>query len=152
MSSEPKENIFRIKFRKPIDDFIAKLPFPNINPDYVSFSTLITTIIAVYFFTKHEIWWFLGFLLLTLLLDWSDGTIARKYNRATRHGWLLDKIIDRISEIILFSFIWPIGLIFVPLEIIIMYLSYHRKYPLILMFLPPIRLVLFLVYLFFAIF
>jgi phosphatidylglycerophosphate synthase len=143
----PKENIFRTKFRKPIDDLVIKIPFPKINPDYISYSTLITTIISVYFFKKNNLGLFCLFLGITLLLDWMDGTIARKYNLESKGGWILDKVIDRISEIILFTFIWPIGLIFVPLEILIMYLSYNRKFPLFLMFMPPLRLVLLLVYL-----
>jgi phosphatidylglycerophosphate synthase len=143
----PKENIFRTKFRKPIDDLIVKIPFPRINPDYISYSTLITTIISVYFFKKNNLGLFCLFLGLTLLLDWMDGTIARKYHLESKKGWILDKTIDRISEIILFTFIWPLGLIFVPLEILIMYLSYNRKFPIFLMFIPPLRLVLLLIYL-----
>jgi phosphatidylglycerophosphate synthase len=143
----PKENIFRIKLRTPIDKWVVKLPFPKINPDYISYSTLVTTIISVYFFKKNSLGLFCLFLGITLLLDWLDGTIARKYNLESKRGWILDKVIDRISEIILFAFIWPIGLIFVPLEILIMYLSYNRKYPLVLMFLPPLRFFLLVVYL-----
>jgi phosphatidylglycerophosphate synthase len=143
----PKENIFRTKFRTPIDNWVVKLPFPKINPDYISYSTLVTTIISVYFFKKNSLGLFCLFLGITLILDWLDGTIARKYNLESKRGWILDKVIDRISEIILFTFIWPIGLIFVPLEILLMYLSYNRKYPLVLMFLPPLRFVLLVVYL-----
>ena len=143
----PKENIFRTKFRKPIDNLVIKLPFPKINPDYISYSTLVTTIISVYFFKKENLELFCLFLGITLLLDWIDGTIARKYDLESRRGWILDKVIDRISEFILFAFIWPIGLIFVILEIFIIYLSYNKKYPLFLMFMPPLRFVLLLVYL-----
>ena len=144
----PKENIFRIKFRKPLDRLIVKLPFPKINPDYVSYSTILTTIISVIFFINREMWWFWSFLLITLILDWADGTIARKYNLETEKGWLLDKIIDRISETILFSVIWIPGLLFVLLNIAMMIMSYKGKYPLILMFIPPLRVVLLIVYLF----
>lgn len=147
MSNSPKENVFREKFRKSIDNFVVKLPLPNINPDIFSYSTLITTIISVYFFTKNQIVLFLVFFFLTLLFDWIDGTIARKYHRATIHGWILDKVIDRISEIIFFSFIFPLGLVLVILEIFRKYLQYNGKCPYWLMFLLPLRETLFLIYL-----
>ncbi|MEK6973741.1 MAG: CDP-alcohol phosphatidyltransferase family protein [Nanoarchaeota archaeon] len=144
----PQENIFRTKLRKPIDDFIVKIPFPRINPDYISFFTLITTIISVYFFLNGKLWVFWIFLLLTLLLDWLDGTIARKYKMESIKGWWLDKIIDRISEIIIFSFVWLPGLLFIPIGLLIMYLSYKNKFPLLLMFMPPLRFILLAVYFF----
>lgn len=144
----PQENIFRTKFRKPIDDFIVKIPFPKINPDYISFSTLITTIISVYFFANGKLWVFWVFLLITLLLDWLDGTIARKYKMESIKGWWLDKIIDRISETIIFSFVWLPGLLFIPIGILIMFLSYKNKFPFLLMFMPPLRFILLAVYFF----
>ena len=148
MLNNPKENIFRTKFRILIDNFIIKLPLPNINPDIISYSTILATLISVYFYINHRLWLFLGFLFLTLILDWLDGTIARKYNLASKRGWMLDKVIDRISETILMSVIWPPGLIFVLLNIILMYLSYKGKYPLALMFIPPLRVVLLIIFLF----
>ena len=148
MSNNPKENIFRKKFRTHIDKFIISLPLPKINPDIVSYSTILTTIISVYFYINHKLWLFWIFLLLTLILDWLDGAIARKYNLISKNSWLLDKVVDRISEIILMSVIWPLGLLFVSLNIIIMYLSYKGKYPLALMFIPPLRIVLLMVFLF----
>ena len=144
----PQENIFRTKLRKPIDDFIVKIPFPRINPDYISFFTLITTIISVYFFLNGKLWVFWIFLLLTLLLDWLDGTIARKYKMESIKGWWLDKIIDRISEIIIFSFVWLPGSLFIPIGLLIMYLSYKNKFPLLLMFMPQLRFILLAVYFF----
>ena len=143
-----KENIFRIKFRKPIDNFIIKLPLPKINPDYISYSTLLTTIISALLFLNKELVLFWIFLLITLLLDWVDGTIARKYKLDTKKGWLLDKIIDRLSETLLFLIIWPPGLVFVLLNVFIVFLSYNGKYPFILMLMPPLRVTLLIVYFF----
>ncbi len=143
---KPKENIFRTKFRTPIDNFLIKLPWPKINPNYISLFTIITTLVSAAFFLIKNLWLFWIFLLITLLLDWVDGTIARKYNLATLKGWLFDKIIDRISEAILFLVIWPIGLIFVALNILMMIFSYKGKYPFLLMLIPPLRIVLLVVY------
>lgn len=145
---KPQENIFRTKFRKPIDDFLVKLPWPKINPNHISISTLITTLISVIFFLKDNLWLFWVFLLITLLLDWLDGTIARKYKLESIKGWFFDKITDRISEIILFSIIWLPGLLLVLLNIIIMMLSLKRKLPFLLMLIPPLRIILLTIYFF----
>lgn len=144
---KPKENIFRTFFRKPIDKYTEKFPWPRINPNYVSYSTLITTIASIFFYLNNKLWLFWIFLLFTLILDVADGAIARKYGLESINGWWTDKIVDRISEIIITSVVWLPGLILVLLGTISMILSYKGKYPLILMFIPPLRLVLLIYYL-----
>ena len=143
---KPKENIFRTKFRGPIDNFLIKLPWPKINPNYISLSTIITTLVSVAFFLKGQIWLFCIFLLVTLLLDIVDGTIARKYQLNNLKGWIFDKVTDRVSETILFLLIWPIGLIFVALNIVTMILSYKGKYSFWFILISPLRVVLLVVY------
>jgi phosphatidylglycerophosphate synthase len=50
----------------------------------------------------------MAFLILTLILDWLDGVIARKFGTASYEGYLTDVASDRFSEGIIFlGFFFP---------------------------------------------
>ena len=54
------------------------------------------------------------FLIITILLDWFDGLIAKKFGRATEEGYVVDVMSDRLSEGIIFSvFFFPWFFLFV---------------------------------------
>lgn len=49
-----------------------------------------------------------AFLILTLLLDWLDGLIAKKHNLVSEKGYIVDVAADRLSEAIIFiPFFYP---------------------------------------------
>ena len=110
---EPKKTNFSKIFRKPFDKFASKLPMPKIDPNIVSVSTIATSLIAVGFLVNDHFGYFTLFLIITLILDWSDGLIARKHNIPHRNGFVYDAVSDRISELILFSFIYQFALVLV---------------------------------------
>ena len=122
--------------RKGVDDYLIKLPFPKINPDYVSAATILTTIL---FLVLHSYSPILACLMgvITLLLDWADGTIARKYKMESEHGYIVDLIIDRVSEgIMLVIFFTPWFYIFIINNIMAIW-SYKEKKHVVL----PLRLI-----------
>lgn len=42
-------------------------------------------------------------LVITILLDWFDGLIAKKFGRESEGGYFVDLVSDRLSEGIIFS-------------------------------------------------
>ena len=41
-------------------------------------------------------------LLIILLMDWWDGATARRYGLANEMGYMIDVVVDRLSEMIIF--------------------------------------------------
>ncbi len=102
------ENIKKLKFvsafRKFTDSCVAFLPLPNVNPDIVSLMSLILSAVFLFF---DNILVQIIILIFVLILDWMDGLIARKYNfrkneKEEEKGWMVDVIIDRLSEGVIF--------------------------------------------------
>ena len=89
------------KLRAIIDSVGLQLPLLRINPSLVSALSIVTSL-AFILVLKHSpvVAWSL--VVITLLLDWLDGLIAKKYELCSREGYLVDLIADRISEAILF--------------------------------------------------
>ena len=67
--------------------------------------TLISLIFAALYLNFIDSHWAIAFLVLSLLADGLDGTLAIISNRVTRWGAALDSIIDRVVEAF-----WVIGL------------------------------------------
>jgi phosphatidylglycerophosphate synthase len=42
-------------------------------------------------------------ILLILIADWLDGATARRFNKGSRSGYVLDVVTDRVSEGLIFS-------------------------------------------------
>lgn len=84
-----------VALRKNIDK-MAIFPLPNINPSYVSLASLL--VIMPVIFWPQNLALLLILTALSLLLDWSDGLIARRYNRASLRGYRIDGVCDRLSE------------------------------------------------------
>ena len=82
-------------------------PLPNINPNIVSGLSIITSMLFV-LFIRLSVLISLLFLLITLILDWFDGLIARKFRKTSEEGYLVDVASDRFSEGIIFAaFFFP---------------------------------------------
>ena len=89
------------KLRAVIDSVGLQLPLPRINPSLVSALSIVTSL-AFVLVLKHSPAAALSLVMITLLLDWFDGLIAKKYEICSRQGYLVDLAADRVSEAILF--------------------------------------------------
>jgi phosphatidylglycerophosphate synthase len=89
------------KLRAITDSIPLQLPLPRVNPSLVSALSIVTSLafILVLKYSPVVAW---SLVVITLLLDWLDGLIAKKYELCSREGYLVDLIADRISEAILF--------------------------------------------------
>ncbi len=86
-------------FFNPVGDFLESA---NIHPHVVTVSGFFLTIIAAGFFWNGHM--FLGGIILILAgaCDALDGRLARKTNRTSDFGAILDSTLDRYSEIVVF--------------------------------------------------
>lgn len=142
----PVKYDWMIKFRRYLDGFVMEgVPLPNINPDIISAMSVFT--VAVAFMYKENLWWIFMFVLLSLILDWGDGVVARKYNRASRHGYWVDIICDRLAELLIAIYSPLFWLPMFAINFILVFVNLKTKVHLML----PIRAA-FLIFLLFKIF
>jgi phosphatidylglycerophosphate synthase len=71
----------------------------NVNPNFITFISLLLAIIAGYFFYLGYLILASIFVLLNSLLDILDGSIARRYKKTTIRGDFIDNVLDRYSDI-----------------------------------------------------
>jgi phosphatidylserine synthase len=93
------EHVKRV--RAIIDSVGLQLPLPKVNPSPVSAPSVVTSL-AFVLVLKHSPVLALLLVVVTLLLDWFDGLIAKKYELCSREGYLVDLVADRAYEAILF--------------------------------------------------
>ena len=79
--------------------FLSKL---RITPNGLTYISLVFAGFYLYFIDSY---WAIAFLVLSLMADGLDGTLAIITGRVTRWGAALDSVVDRIVEAI-----WAIGL------------------------------------------
>lgn len=133
------------KIRTRLDNLALKLPLPKINPNALSFLSVVFSLIFWFASKNEDKLWSTGIaiacLIIIIMLDWLDGLVAKKYKSASKFGWLVDVFADRLSEGILFlSFIFPWFYLFV-LNVVLSIISYRTKVHFIL----PLRII-FLIY------
>jgi len=78
--------------------------FSNVNPNYLSFASLILAIIAAILFVidwQHALLLAAVFVLLSGIFDALDGKVARISSKASKRGDFLDHVIDRYSDAII---------------------------------------------------
>jgi len=122
------------KLRAITDSIPLQLPLPRVNPSLVSALSIVTSL-AFILVLKHSpvVAWSL--VVITLLLDWLDGLIAKKYELCSREGYLVDLIADRISEAILFiPYLMPWFCLFILNSILTLFGIAKRK-----QFILPLR-------------
>lgn len=142
----PVKYDWMVRFRKWLDSFVIEgVPLPNINPDIVSIMSIF--MMAVAFLYPGSLWWICVLVLMSMLLDWLDGVIARKYNRVTKRGYWIDIICDRISEAIIAVYSPLLWLPMFTLNLLLTFINLKTKVHLML----PIRAA-FLIFLLFKIF
>lgn len=108
--NHPKKFNWVIRSREIVDRWATKyLPLPKINPHFVSFASVVLSflfLLGCYLNLRYKLFWGTACLLFILMLDWSDGLIARKYNLVSKEGWAIDVVADRISEGLIFLAIY----------------------------------------------
>lgn len=140
----PVKYDWMVTFRKWLDRFTIYIPLPNINPDIVSVLSIFT--MATAFMYPINDWWIFLFVFISMILDWFDGVIARKFNRVSRRGYWVDMICDRIGEIILAIYSPLLWLPLFLLNLLLTFINIKTKVHFVL----PIR-VTFLIFLIFKI-
>ncbi|MBD3261665.1 MAG: hypothetical protein GF334_08310 [Candidatus Altiarchaeales archaeon] len=129
------------KLKQKTDDVLFKLPWPAINPNYVSGLSILTSIFFVAANRQPPLPLF--FLSLTLIFDLLDGVIARKHRLQSHEGHMVDVASDRISEAIIFSaYLTPWYYLF-SLNVLLSIYSHQKNKHIIL----PLRQVFFVFYL-----
>jgi len=106
--------------------FTSWIPLPNINPSIVSFSALPLSVGFVLLWPAHS-GWAVACLVLVFLADMLDGSIAKRYHRASAKGWWIDSLTDRASEFILFCTFGPIWIALATLNLVVTFVSYRLK-------------------------
>lgn len=131
----PVKFLWVTKLRNRLDNLTNWLPWPNINPDFVSYGSFIVILPVIFLTDKPFL--LLVFVGLSLLLDWSDGSIARRYNRQSARGYWVDLISDRLSEAVLAFAFGDLWLALFVTNIIISFYSWQIK----INFVMPVRFI-----------
>lgn len=106
MLSENREKFKKIEIKT--GEFFSKL---GLTPNQYTLISLFFAILALYFLIKIDLILALIFFLLTTILDFIDGAVARFTQRETKKGAYLDTICDRYVEGIIL-----LGFLFLPLK------------------------------------
>ncbi len=75
-------------------------------PNFLSSTRILIALIAPFFLINGGMWMRIiagSFIFLALITDWLDGWYARKYNKITNLGKILDPIADKAIVLISFS-------------------------------------------------
>ncbi|HIQ50168.1 MAG TPA: hypothetical protein EYH56_03160 [Nanoarchaeota archaeon] len=133
------------KYYSKLDKYFEKLP--KINPDFISLSSVILSVVFVYIninlFNSHLVNLLLLFLIL--VLDYLDGVFARKINKKDEH---IDIACDRISELAIFSvpFLYHLlPLVIFNIILSVIKLKKNIRFPIVL----PLRQGVFIIFLWF---
>ncbi|NIP43364.1 MAG: CDP-alcohol phosphatidyltransferase family protein [candidate division Zixibacteria bacterium] len=93
----------------------------GLTPNFITFTSLIMSIVAAIVLWKGWFMWGILFIVLTSITDMLDGATARAGNMGTTFGGILDHVLDRYAEFFILSGIllsgkvhpvWPIFAIF----------------------------------------
>jgi phosphatidylglycerophosphate synthase len=86
-------------YRQPLHKLERVLPFPIKDPNV--YQLLGLTLSVFFLFTKTSSQQII-ILSLVLILDWFDGATARKFSLTSKSGYLIDVLVDRFSEGLIF--------------------------------------------------
>lgn len=130
--------------RNGIDKIGVVMPLPNVSPNALSGLSIVFSLLFV--LTLGQPFVALALLVCALLLDWLDGMVARKYNKTSEEGYLIDVASDRFSEAVVFlPFFFPWFFLF-SINCLLAFLAVKRSKHIIL----PLRHVFLVFYAFLA--
>ena len=82
-------------YRKVLDFFEKKIRTPKINPSWMQ---VIAIFLSIYYLFLSSDIVKIFFIIIVLITDWLDGAIARQQKKASFKGWMIDVLVDRLSE------------------------------------------------------
>jgi phosphatidylglycerophosphate synthase len=95
----PLRTPLALSFRKPLTYLERGLILPNISPSYYAVAGIVLSLL---FFVVRPAWLQILIVLLVLLTDWLDGATTRRYGICCKEGYMMDVVIDRASEGLIF--------------------------------------------------
>ncbi len=124
MENVPQRTALASIYRKPLELMEKFLPFGFFNPNYLQIFSLLASIFYL-FINNHHLNFYL--IVLILLADWLDGAAARARKTISKKGWMIDVVVDRISEGFIFAahLNTDLGKIFFALYLINIFLSIY---------------------------
>ena len=96
----PGRRSVALPYRSLLTFLEKRLFLPDINPSY--YHTLGIALSVLYLYTQTP-WLKVVIIVVVLWADWIDGATARRYNRGSRAGYIIDVVTDRVSEAFIFS-------------------------------------------------
>ena len=108
-----------------IADYIAN---EHMEPNYITIFNIIPSTLCLYFLCQNNIPLFLIFLIVRLILDCTDGHVARKYNKQSEFGNNLDRYTDMIFYTILLYILLKDVNIYIVMCILISYIIMMERY------------------------
>ena len=100
MDPIPSRRSLASPYRTVLSALEKRVPLPNINPSYYHALALLLSILYLYARLPSQK---IVLVCIVLLTDWLDGATARRYNRGSRAGYLIDVLTDRASEAFIFA-------------------------------------------------
>ena len=100
MDNVPQRRAIALPYRSVLSFIEKRVYLPNITPSYYNVFGLMA---SVAFFYVRATWLKVVVLALILLADWADGATARRYNRSSGSGYMIDVVTDRASEGLIFA-------------------------------------------------
>ena len=100
MDKVPQRRAIALPYRSVLAFIEKRVYLPNIRPSYYNVFGLVASIAFLYVrATRFRV----VVLVLILIADWADGATARRYNRSSRSGYMIDVVTDRASEGLIFA-------------------------------------------------
>jgi phosphatidylglycerophosphate synthase len=93
----------RKQFRGPsffLGNFLGKKL--GMSPNFATFLVLFFTLISCCFICNGQFYLAIIFFLLSGLMDFADGSIAKTLNKQTKFGGLFDSTTDKLTEILVY--------------------------------------------------
>ena len=127
MDNIPGRRSVALPYRSLLTFLEKRVLLPDINPSY--YHALGIALSVLYLFTRTP-WLNIALILVIILADWLDGATARRYNRGSRAGYMIDVVTDRVSEAFIFAAAaeTAIGQIFFLLWLVNLALAFYSVY------------------------
>ena len=100
MGIVPGRHSITFHYRTLLTSLEKYLFLPDINPSW--YNALAIAFSIFYLYTRSS-WLKVIVILLINWVDWLDGATARRYNRESREGYIIDIMTDRVGEAFIFA-------------------------------------------------
>ncbi len=100
MDTVPGRRSVAVPYRSVLAVLEKRLVLPDISPSFYHLAGLVLSVAFLYTAGRGIK---ILIILLILIADWLDGATARRFNKCSRSGYILDVVTDRVSEGLIFS-------------------------------------------------